>query len=102
MRKGIKNLIYEKMKNRKLKLIISVALVMAASCNDPETVVTNIVHRDGSVTRRIEMKNIENKFEVSDLQVPFDITWIVKDSLEINENADTIWVKRAEKLFARW
>jgi hypothetical protein len=100
MRKGIKNLIYKKMKNRKLKLIISVALVMAASCNDPETVVTNIVHRDGSVTRRIEMKNTENKFEVSDLQVPFDSTWIVKDSLEINENGDTIWVKRAEKLFA--
>ena len=100
MRKEIKNLIFKKMKNRKLRLIISVALVMAASCNDPETVVTNIVHRDGSVTRRIEMKNAENKFEVSNLQVPFDSTWIVKDSLEINENGDTIWVKRAEKLFA--
>jgi len=88
------------MKSRKLKLIISLALVMAASCNDPETVVTNIIHRNGSVTRRIEMKNTENKFEVSDLQVPFDSTWTVKDSLEINENGDTIWVKRAEKLFA--
>ena len=87
------------MKNRKLKLIVSLVLVMAASCNDPETVVTNIVHRDGSVTRRIEMKNAEDKFEVSDLQVPFDSTWIVRDSLEINENGDTIWVKRAEKLF---
>ena len=76
------------------------ALVLAASCDEPETVVTNIVHADGSVTRRIEMKNLENKFEVSDLQVPFDSTWTIRDSLEINKEGDTIWVKRAEKLFA--
>lgn len=88
------------MKNRKLKLVVSLALVMATSCNGPETVVTNIVHPDGSVTRRIEMKNHENKFEVSDLQVPFDSTWIIRDSLEINGEGDTIWVKSAEKLFA--
>lgn len=88
------------MKNRKLKLIISLALVMAASCDEPETVVTNIVHSDGSVTRRIEMKNLENKFELSNLQVPFDSTWIIRDSLEISEKGDTTWVKRAEKLFA--
>jgi hypothetical protein len=88
------------MKNRRLKLIISLALVMAASCDEPETVVTNIVHTDGSVTRRIEMKNFENKFKLSDLQVPFDSSWIIRDSLEISEKDDTIWVKRAEKLFA--
>jgi len=87
------------MKNRKLKLVISVALVMTASCNQPETVVTNIVHADGSVIRKIEMKNLENKFEVSDLQVPFDSTWTISDSLEINKEGDTIWVRRAEKLF---
>ena len=88
------------MKSRKLKLIITLALVMASSCNDPETVVTNIIHRDGSVTRRIEMKSLENKFEISDIQVPFDSTWTVRDSLEITGEGDTIWVKRAEKQFA--
>jgi hypothetical protein len=93
------NLIFKKMKNRNLKLIISLALVMAASCNDPETIVTNIVHPDGSVTRKIEMRNIENKFELSHLQVPFDSTWSIRDSLEISEKGDTTWVKRAEKLF---
>ncbi len=87
------------MKNRKLKLIISLVLVIASSCDEPETIVTNIVHPDGSVTRKIEMKNIENKFELSDLQVPFDSTWIIRDSLEISEKGDTTWVKRAEKLF---
>ena len=87
------------MKNRRLKLIFSLVLVIAASCDEPETIVTNIVHPDGSVTRRIEMKNLENKFELSNLQVPFDSTWIIRDSLEISEKGDTTWVKRAEKLF---
>jgi len=99
-KKRIINLKFKIMKSRKLKLVISVVLVLAASCNEPETIVTNIVHADGSVTRRIEMKNLENKFEVSDLQVPFDSTWTIRDSLEINTEGDTIWVKRAEKLFA--
>jgi len=100
MKGKIINLIFNIMKNRKLKILISLILVMAASCNQPETIVTNIVHRDGSVTRRIEMRNSENKFEVSDLQVPFDSTWIIRDSMEFTGEADTIWVKRAEKLFS--
>jgi hypothetical protein len=99
MKKDIINLIFKIMKNSKIKLIVSLALFMAASCNEPETVVTNIVHPDGSVIRRIEMKNMENKFEISNLQVPFDSTWTVRDSLEINEKGDTTWVKRTEKLF---
>jgi len=88
------------MEHRKTKLIISVILIMTASCNEPETVVTNIVHADGSVTRRIEMRSTENKFDISSLQVPLDSTWIIKDSLEINASDDTVWVKRAEKMFA--
>lgn len=87
------------MKKRSLKLAISFILVMIISCDEPETVVTDIVHPDGSVTRKIEMKNLENKFETDNIQVPFDTTWIVKDSLEISDNGDTTWVKRAEKLF---
>jgi hypothetical protein len=87
------------MKNKTIKLILSFILVMIASCDDPETVVTDIVHADGSVTRRIEMKNQENKFKTSNLQVPFDSTWAIRDSIEVNEKGDTTWVKRAEKLF---
>jgi len=87
------------MKNKKLKIIIATVLILTASCNEPETVITDIVHSDGSITRRIEIKNKENKFEVSGIQVPFDNTWSIRDSLEININGDTIWVKRAEKLF---
>ena len=95
----VKTLIFNGMKNRKFKIVVAIALIMTASCNEPETVVTDIIHPDGSVTRRIEMKNEENKFSVSNVQVPYDDTWIVKDSLEVNEKGDTIWVKRAEKLF---
>lgn len=87
------------MKNRSLKFFVSLILILIVSCNEPETVVTNIIHADGSVTRRIEMKNTENKFEISNIQVPFDTTWIVIDSLEISENGDSTWVKRAEKYF---
>jgi hypothetical protein len=101
MKKRIINLIFKIMKNRRLKIIISLVIAMVASCDEPETVVTNIVHPDGSVTRKIEMKNAKNKFDVTVMQVPFDSTWTIRDSLEISNNGkDTVWVKRAEKLFA--
>lgn len=87
------------MKRKSLKAIFALILAMITSCDEPETVVTDVVHADGSVIRKIEMRNLENKFETSKIQVPFDSTWIVKDSLEIDNKGDTTWVKRAEKLF---
>lgn len=99
MRMKTKNQIYNIMKSKRLRLTFTLLLCIVISCNEPETVVTNIVHADGTVTRRIEMKNLENKFEISNIQVPFDSTWFVKDSLEFSDEGDTIWVKRAEKLY---
>jgi hypothetical protein len=87
------------MKKGLVKLILSLILMMVVSCDEPETVVTDFVHADGSVTRKIEMRNLENKFNPSHLQVPFDSTWIVKDSIELSEKGDTAWIKRAQKLF---
>ena len=78
-------------------VFILLILLAAISCEEPETVVTNYIHPDGTITRRIEMRNIKNKFEA--LQVPFDTSWVVTDSVEVNEKGDTTWVKRAEKLF---
>jgi hypothetical protein len=94
-----RNLISEAMKSKTLKIVLIAILGIIVSCDDPETVVTDIVHADGSVLRKIEMKNLENKFEINKIQVPFDSTWSVRDSIEIN-GKDTTWVKRAEKLFA--
>ncbi len=99
VRKTNQKPIFDIMKNRYLKLVLTTLLIAVASCDEPETVVTDIVHTDGSVTRKIEMRNIEDKFSTSDLQVPFDSTWMVKDSLEIDNKGDTIFVRRAEKTF---
>lgn len=91
------------MKNRAIKLVVSLVVMFFVSCNDPETVVTNIVHTDGSVTRKIEMKSTEKdaekRFKNSELQVQFDRTWSVKDSAETHDKGDTVWVRRAEKHF---
>jgi len=91
------------MKSNSFRLIVSFLIVFAVSCEEPETVVTNFVHPDGSVTRRIEMRSpndkSEDRFKTSDLQVPFDNTWTVRDSMEISDKGDTTWVRRAEKLF---
>jgi len=87
------------MKGKSIKVVVLVMLSMIFSCDEPETVVTNIVHPDGSVTRKIEMKSIKNNFDISNMLVPYDSTWIVKDSLEFTKEGDTIWVKRADKLF---
>lgn len=87
------------MKNRFFKLIVSFFLVIIVSCDEPETVVTNFVHTDGSVTRKIEMRSTQKKFGMSDIQVPFDSTWTISDSCDISEKGDTTWVKRAEKVF---
>jgi len=87
------------MKRIPFKLFASLILVIVVSCDEPETIVTNYVHPDGSVTRKILMRNTKNKFDFSVLQVPFDKTWDVKDTIEISEKGDTTWIKRAEKLF---
>ncbi|MEI8226430.1 MAG: hypothetical protein WCG82_10955 [Bacteroidota bacterium] len=87
------------MKRKPIKIIVSFILLFIASCEEPETIVTNYVHPDGSVTRKIEMRNLKNNFGQSDVQVPFDSTWTVRDSIEIGVKGDTTWVKRAEKEF---
>lgn len=74
---------------------------MVISCEEPQTVVTNYIHRDGSVTRVIEMHSLEKDFSVPNVQVPYDSTWSVRDSAELLDNkGDTLWVRRARKTFA--
>jgi hypothetical protein len=91
------------MKRRPIKLIVSLILMLIVSCNEPETVVTNYIHTDGSVTRKLEMKSIEGdvnkRFKISDIQVPFDNTWAVKDTIRLDQKGDTTWIKTAIKQF---
>jgi hypothetical protein len=88
------------MNSKKLKLIVSFILLMIYSCDDPETVVTNIIHKDGSITRRVEMRRNNNNFRQSEIQIPIDTTWTIKDSCIISEKGDTSWIRTAEKHFA--
>jgi hypothetical protein len=87
------------MKGMAFKSVLIMIILMALSCDEPKTIVTNIVHPDGSVTRKIEMRNNKNKFELQDLQVPFDSTWVIKDTINIGDKRDTTLIKTAEKLF---
>ena len=91
------------MNKKSIILIVFLMVLFTVSCNDPETIVTNYVHSDGSVTRKIEMRSIEGdlqkRFKISDIQLPIDSSWKVKDSCEVDEKGDTIYVRRAEKLF---
>jgi hypothetical protein len=87
------------MEHKPIKTIFLMLLIFAAACDEPETVVTNIIHTDGSVTRKIEMRNTKNKFDKSVVQVPIDSTWSVKDSISIGVKNDTTWFKTAEKSF---
>lgn len=87
------------MKRKSIKLILSLILMTIVSCDEPVTVVTNIVHPDGSVARKIEMRSLKNISGSGSIQVPFNDTWKIKDSISINEKGDTTWIKSAEKLF---
>lgn len=77
--------------------------MLIVSCNEPDTIVTNYVHSDGSVTRKIIIHSIEGdiakRFKTSDIQVPFDSTWTISDSCKVSEKGDTTWIRKAEKLF---
>ncbi len=74
-------------------------LMVVVSCDEPDTIVTNIVHPDGSVTRKIVMRYGNKGLKKSDIQVPFDNTWEITDSLEVGAKGDTTWIRQAEKLF---
>lgn len=87
------------MKSKNLKLVLAFLLFVTGSCNDPKTVVTDIVNADGSVLRKLEIRNSENNLKVSNIPIPYDNTWTIRDTLEISPKGDTTWVRRAQKLF---
>jgi hypothetical protein len=70
------------------------------SCNEPDTIVTNIVNTDGSVTRRVEMRSSSQEFPPEDYKVPVDSTWETERSIEVSDAGDTTWILIAGKTFA--
>lgn len=84
---------------KKTALTLTLSLILF-SCVGPETTVTNTVNRDGSILRRVEMSNTENKFLKQQLRVPVDSTWTFIDSISVSGKGDTTWYRSAEKMFA--
>jgi len=87
------------MKTSSLRFVFSFCLILIVSCDEPETVVTNFVYRDGSIRRTVEMRSGKQDFRQSQIQVPVDSTWTIEDTLTISEKGDTTWIRTAEKLF---
>jgi hypothetical protein len=84
---------------RKVKIsLMFIFMILLFSC-DYETHVINTVHEDGSVTRKVIVKNSEKNFESDQFRVPIDSTWQTELSFDVNENNDTTWILTAEKYF---
>ena len=85
---------------RKVKITLTLlSMILLFSC-DYKTHVINTVHKDGSITRKVIMKNSEKKFEPDKYRVPVDSTWQTQIDIDINEKGDTSWILTAEKHFA--
>lgn len=87
------------MRKRYRIILIVPILFLTISCEGPETVVTDIVMRDGSVLRKAEMSNSVNNLKLNDFSIPVDSTWSLSDSIVISAEGDTTWFLMAEKLF---
>ncbi|MFO7574497.1 MAG: hypothetical protein R6W67_05020 [Bacteroidales bacterium] len=84
---------------KKSKIVtLFLMLSMLQGCNEPETIVTNIVHSDGSVTRHVEMRS-SYEIDPNSYRVPVDSTWATANSIEVSSEGDTTWVIIAEKTF---
>lgn len=84
---------------RSLKIVaIILVLSMLKGCDEPETIVTNIVHADGSITRYVEMRS-SREIESNSYKVPVDSTWAIRSSIEVSTGGDNTWVTIAEKTF---
>jgi len=84
----------------KRKISISLVLIMSfISCEGPETTVTNIVGRNGSVVRKAELRYTQNKLNLADFTVPVDSSWGLRDTVVISAEGDTTWFLFAEKFF---
>lgn len=79
--------------------------MLAVSCGFEETVVTNIIHEDGSVTRMVSTKFSKREaINIESLGVPVDSTWSLDIDWEFESTSDSIardttWLLKAQKHF---
>lgn len=75
-------------------------MIFLFACGGYETRVINTIHKDGSITRKVIMKNDGPEFNPENFRVPVDSTWQITRTFEIDDNQDTTWLYTAEKHFA--
>ncbi|MFC2081516.1 hypothetical protein ACFLR8_04835 [Bacteroidota bacterium] len=87
--------------NRILKIsLLVLSMIMLFSCDYRKTHVTNTVHTDGSITRKVTVKTNTRKYlEPKSYDVPIDNTWEIEITLDVNDENDTSWFLTAEKHF---
>jgi len=89
------------MKSIRIITVVVFAIIMISSeCGRPDMLAINEVLEDGSINRRLIMTYDEDKFDLSDMQVPVDSTWVLDKSLEVSDQGDSLWTIIAEKHFA--
>lgn len=87
------------MKTTKSIARVVLPMIMLLSCDEPETILTNTVHPDGSVSRRVVMKtDKEEDIDPADYRVPVDSTWSISKVMEVT-GKDTFWITTAKKTF---
>lgn len=86
---------------RTIKICFTVlSMIMFFSCGDNETHVINIIHEDGSVTRKVTVRTTNKEdLEHERYRVPIDSTWQIDITFDLNENDDTVWLLAADKHF---
>ncbi|HER09593.1 MAG TPA: hypothetical protein ENO20_11865 [Bacteroides sp.] len=85
---------------RKIKIaIMTIGMTVLFSCGY-DTHVINIVHEDGSVTRRVVMEGAEPDFDPDLYRVPVDSTWQIEISADTSGSSEQKWILTAEKYFA--
>jgi len=78
--------------------IVMGIMMLLFSCGY-ETHVINMVHADGSVTRRVIMKGGEPEFDPAEYRVPVDSTWQIEISADTSGEGESEWILTAEKHF---
>lgn len=80
-------------------MFISLAMLMLYSCEGPDALVINLVHKDGSVERKIILTYSKDDFDLDDCQVPVDSTWDISRSYDISDKGDTTYTLTASRFF---
>jgi len=85
---------------RIISLVVLAFVLISSECGRPDMLVINEIQDDGSINRKLVITYDEDEFNLDDMQVPVDSTWILDKTLEISEKGDSLWTVTAEKYFA--